>query len=134
MFCNREVTVLKLNSGMQMFQVVFLSHHETAGVVLSLSTHCSPFSTALILNSKLTSLSDIALILSEFKRLTWSSSGLSAAKQRVPQCSPHKLDPHKNTQRVKPEIQQAFQIQLKDLQKHRFSIQRQIARIPLDAY
>ena len=40
--------------------------------VLSLSTHCLPFSTAQISNSELTSLNDIALIPREFKRLTWS--------------------------------------------------------------
>ena len=39
--------------------------------VLSLSTHYEPFSTALISNSELTSLNDIALIPREFKRLPW---------------------------------------------------------------
>ena len=39
------------------FKVVFFSHHETMGVVLSLSTQ--PFSTALISNTELPSLSAI---------------------------------------------------------------------------
>ena len=65
-FCNRQVTVLQLNSRMLyndlvwhtcMFWVVFFSHHETVGVVLSLSTQ--PFSTALISNTELPSLSAI---------------------------------------------------------------------------
>ena len=50
-----------------MLQVVFLSNHERAGVkpVPSLLT----FSTALISNSELTSLSEIPRIPREFKRL-----------------------------------------------------------------
>ena len=59
-----------------MFWVVFLSPHETVGVVLSLSTHCETNSTALISNSELTSLNHIALIPHEFKQLTWSFIGL----------------------------------------------------------
>ena len=50
------------------------------------------------------------------------------------QCSSHELDPHKNTRWVKSQIQQTCPIQLEDLQKHRSSIQKQIARFPLDAY
>ena len=55
------------------------------------------------------------------------------AKQRV-QYSSHELDPDKNTQWAKLEIQQTFQIRLEDLQKHRSSIKKQVARLPLDAY
>ena len=54
------------------------------------------------------------------------------AKQRV-QYSSHELDPDKNTQWAKLEIQQTFQIRLEDLQKHRSSIQKQIASLPRDA-
>ena len=48
--------------------------------VLSLSTHCKPFSTALISNSELTSLNDIALVPSEFKRLPWFFIGLRSGE------------------------------------------------------
>ena len=50
------------------------------------------------------------------------------AKQQVP-CSSRK-----DTQWPKPEIQQTFQIQIEDLQKYRSWIQKQITRLPLDAY
>ena len=73
-FCNRQGTVFELNSRMLCNDLGFrlFSCHITKERVLSLSTHCLPFSTALISNSKLTSLNDIALIPREFKRLPWS--------------------------------------------------------------
>ena len=73
-FCNRQGTVFELNSWMLCNDLGFrlFSCHITKERVLSLSTHCLPFSTALISNSKLTSLNDIALIPREFQRLTWS--------------------------------------------------------------
>ena len=74
--CNCQVTVFELNSRMlcndlgkcfRLFSCNIMKER-----VLSLSTHCLPFSTALISNSKLSSLNDIALIPRGFKRLTWS--------------------------------------------------------------
>ena len=48
--------------------------------VLSLATHCQPFSTALISNWELTSLNDFALIPREFKRLPCFFIGLRSGE------------------------------------------------------
>ena len=82
------------------------------GVVLSLSTQ--PFSTALISKTELPSLSAI-LRLFYFHQVNQRRNNEYSYS--------HELDPHKNTQWAKLEIQQT---PAEDSQKHRFSIQKQI--------
>ena len=72
------------------------------GVVLSLSTQ--PFSTALISNTELPSLSAILRLFYLHQVNQRRNNEYSYS---------HELDPHKNTQWAKLEIQQTFQLQLK---------------------
>ena len=101
-----------------MFQVVFLSHHETS---------------ALMCNSELTSLSDTALSPREFKRLTWSFIRLISGEttstmffSRVGSTQEYTIGKAWNTT--------DFPNPVGRFTKTSLFVQKQIARLPLDAY